>query len=144
MKIATKIDRFSKNGCSLKVSCCSQQLYDCCLVCHFWPEVIRDTEVYKTKLLYVYQLLRTVRNASILKQFAIAVELFDMKSLEYQLLFWLCEQLHAAYLSGAKHIFLLQSSILFSTPVIERCPDYRVQTKSLWQCILSLIPESKS
>jgi hypothetical protein len=40
------------------------------------------------------------RHASILKQFAIALELFNKKSLEYRLLVWLCEQLQAAHLSG--------------------------------------------
>jgi hypothetical protein len=44
------------------------------------------------------------RHASILKQLAIALELFNKKSLEYQLLVWLCEQLQAAHLSGAKCI----------------------------------------
>jgi hypothetical protein len=39
-----------------------------------------------------------------LKQFAIALELFNKKSLEYQLLIWLCEQLQAAHLSGVKCI----------------------------------------
>jgi hypothetical protein len=45
------------------------------------------------------------RHASILKQFAIALELFNKKSLDYQLLVWLCEQLQASHLSGAKCIF---------------------------------------
>jgi hypothetical protein len=35
------------------------------------------------------------RHASILKQFAVALELFNKKSLEYQLLVWPCEQLQA-------------------------------------------------
>jgi hypothetical protein len=43
---------------------------------------------------------KITRHASILKQFAIALELFNKKSLEYQLLVWLCEQLQAAHLSG--------------------------------------------
>jgi hypothetical protein len=47
----------------------------------------------------------STRHASILKQFAITLELFNKKSLEYQLLVWLCEQLQAAHLSGAKCIF---------------------------------------
>jgi hypothetical protein len=33
------------------------------------------------------------------------LELFNKKSLEYQLLVWLCEQLQAAHLSGANCIF---------------------------------------
>jgi hypothetical protein len=49
--------------------------------------------------------LRSSRHASILKQFAIALELFNKKSVEYQLLVWLCEQLQAAHLSGAFAIF---------------------------------------
>jgi hypothetical protein len=39
----------------------------------------------------------STRHASILKQFAIALELFNKKSLEYRLLNWLCELLQAAH-----------------------------------------------
>jgi hypothetical protein len=45
------------------------------------------------------------RYASILKQFAIALELFNKKSLECQLHVWLCEQFQTAHFSGVKCIF---------------------------------------